>query len=470
MDRQVDVCVIGAGPGGYVAAVRAAQLGLKVALVERDELGGVCLNRGCIPTKAMLRSADVLTTLKHAADYGVVAENVRVDFGAVLARKDKVVKQLVQGVGGLVRSYGVDVVRGSARLGAGGRVSVESADGGTVEARNVIIATGSSPAKLPITGADGRNVIDSDGAFKLTEVPGSLLVIGGGAVGCEWAQIFNAFGSKVTLVEMLPTLLPLEDEEMGRALRRSFERQGITVHTDAKLEQITDGDDGKKIGLLTLGDGKQERVSADYALVGVGRRPNTDGLGLDVAGVTTDRRGFIQIDEQLRTNLPNVYAIGDVSGKQLLAHLAMHQGVTAVEVIAGHDKEMDYKVVPACTFTHPEVASVGLSEKKARDAGHDVVVGKFPFVASGRAQTYGDTEGLVKLVADKKYGELLGCHIIGPSASDMIAEAAIGIRLEATLEDFTATIHAHPTLSESIMEAAWAATGASLHLPKPRGT
>ncbi len=468
MEHDVDVCVIGTGPGGYVAAIRGAQLGLKVAVVEREELGGVCLNRGCIPTKAMLRSADLLTTFMHSADFGILAENVRVDYAKVLARKDKVVKQLVGGVASLLESNGVQVIRGSGRLVERGKVVITGANEATISAKDVIIATGSEPASLPIKGASGSGVIDSDGALELREVPQSMLVIGGGAVGAEWANIFGAFGSQVTLVEMLPTLLPLEDEDMGRALARSLSRRGITVHTDAKLEEISDGDDGKKVGTLTLKDGKQERVAADMVLIGVGRKPNTEGLGLDDVGVKTDRRGFIEIDDQLRTSVPNVYAIGDVSGKQLLAHLASHQGITAMETIAGQDKTMDYKAVPSCTFTHPEVATVGLSEREARDKGYDVRVGKFPLAASGRAMTYGDTDGLVKVVADGKYGELLGVHIIGPSASDMIPEAVLGIRLEATLEDITGTIHAHPTMAESVMEAAWAASGAALHLPKPR--
>jgi len=468
VEHDVDVCVIGTGPGGYVAAIRGAQLGLKVAVVEREELGGVCLNRGCIPTKAMLRSADLLTTFMHSADFGILAENVRVDYAKVLARKDKVVKQLVGGVASLLESNGVQVIRGSGRLVERRKVLITGANEAAISAKNVIIATGSEPASLPIKGASGSGVIDSDGALELREVPQSMLVIGGGAVGAEWANIFGAFGSQVTLVEMLPTLLPLEDEDMGRALARSLSRRGITVHTDAKLEEISDGDDGKKVGTLTLKDGKQERVAADMVLIGVGRKPNTEGLGLDDVGVKTDRRGFVEIDDHLRTSVPNVYAIGDVSGKQLLAHLASHQGITAMETIAGQDKTMDYKAVPSCTFTHPEVATVGLSEREARDKGYDVRVGKFPLAASGRAMTYGDTDGLVKVVADAKYGELLGVHIIGPSASDMIPEAVLGIRLEATLEDITGTIHAHPTMAESVMEAAWAASGAALHLPKPR--
>jgi dihydrolipoamide dehydrogenase len=468
VEHDVDVCVIGTGPGGYIAAVRAAQLGLKVAVVEREEIGGVCLNTGCIPTKAMLRSAEVLTTMRHAADYGVLAENVSVDFEKVIARRQKVVKQLTSGVGSLFKSYGVQVFRGSGELVEQGEVRVTGNEDATINTKNVIIATGSVPAKLPIPGADGPGVIDSDGALALREIPKSMLIIGGGAVGSEWACVFSAFGTQVTLVEMLPTLLPLEDEDMGRTLARSLQRQGVTVHTDALLEEIATGDDGLSVGILTLKDGKQERVSAEKVLVGVGRKPNTPGLGLDTLGVKTDRRGFVEVDEYLRTSVRNVYAIGDVTGKQLLAHLASHQGVVAAEAIAGTGHPMDYKAVPACTYTHPEVASVGLSEKKAREQGYDVRIGRFPFQANGRALTYGDAEGMVKVVADAKYGELLGMHIIGPQASELIPEATLGIRLEATLDDIMGTIHAHPTLAEAIGEAAWAAAGAALNLPKPR--
>jgi dihydrolipoamide dehydrogenase len=470
VDEQLDLMVIGAGPGGYVAAIRAAQLGMRTAVVERDELGGVCLNRGCIPTKAMLRSADLFTTMQHAADYGILAENVRLDFEAVVKRRDKVVKQLTGGVGSLLQANGVSVVRGSARLSAGQTVTIsrQGSEDETYTPRQLMLATGSVPARPPIPGADGGRVIDSDGALLLDHVPASVLVIGGGAVGSEWANIFHSFGASVTIVEMLPTLLPIEDADIGKMLGRSFSRRGITVHTGAKLLQITDGDDGLKQGQIELADGKQVTVAAEYVMIGIGRRPNTEGLGLDAAGVKVDRRGFVEVDNHLRTSVPNVTAIGDLTGKILLAHLASHQGVVAVENLAGQEKAMDYRVVPSCTFTHPEVATVGLTEAAAREAGHDVKVGTFPFQASGRAMTYGETEGMVKIVSESKYGEVLGVHIIGANASDLIHEAALGIRLEATLEDIAETIHAHPTLAESFHEAALAACSGALHLPPRR--
>jgi dihydrolipoamide dehydrogenase len=466
-DREADLCVIGAGPGGYVAAIKAAQLGLKAVVVERDQLGGVCLNQGCIPTKAMLRSANLFETIQHADQFGIKVDGAQVDFGGVLKFRDKVVKGLVGGVGALLQSLGVEVVKGTATLAGPDRVRVDGPDGGEIRAgRGIILATGSAPANLPIPGADSSGVIDSNGALALTEVPKSMLVIGGGAVGCEWANVFHAFGCQVTLVEMLPTLLPVEDEEMGRGLARSFTRRGIAVKTSAKIEKI-EGCDGSLTCTVVGEDGKSEQVEVEKVLIGVGRKPLSEGLGLEQAGVKVER-GFVVVDDQLRTNVPTVFAIGDLTGKKLLAHLASHQGIVAAENIAGHEATIDYKAVPGCTYTHPEVASVGLTEKQAREAGHDVLVGRFPFSASGRAQTAGDTDGMVKVVADSKYGEILGVHILGADASEMIPEGVLALKLEATLEDITTTIHAHPTLAEATMEAALAATGQAIHLPKPR--
>jgi dihydrolipoamide dehydrogenase len=483
-----DVVVVGGGPGGYPAAIRAAQHGLRVALIEKERPGGVCLNWGCIPTKAMLRSADVYETLQHSSDFGVLADNVRLDYPAVLKRKDTIVKGLTDGVGQLLKANGVTVYSGHARftaptvmdvvgvgkspLGSGGPMYNAPADGvgqptARVAARNVIIATGSMPAQLPIPGNELPGVINSDGAFMLSEVPKRIVIIGGGAVGTEWATMFAAFGAEVTLVELLPNLLPLEDEDMGRTLARSFQKRGIKVQTGSTVAKI---EEGKPLRVtITDKDGNNPQVvDADNVLIGVSRRPNTIDLNLEATGVQTDRRGYITVDDQLRTSAGNVYAIGDVVGRIQLAHVATHQGLVAAGVIAGHDEKMDYKAVPAATFTHPEVASVGLSEAKAREAGHDVVVGKFPFAALGRAQTYGNTDGLVKVVADKKYGEVLGVHIIGPSASDLIPEGVLALQLEATLEDIANTIHAHPTLGEGSMEAALVALGLPVHVGPPR--
>jgi dihydrolipoamide dehydrogenase len=496
-EDSFDLVVVGGGPGGYPAAIRAAQLGLKTALVEKERPGGVCLNWGCIPTKAMLRSAEVLETMQHSAEYGVLADNVRLDYSAVVKRKERATKTLTDGVASLLKANGVTVVNGHARfvgptavevvavgeapLGAGGPLynAPPAPDGrpqARLEGRNLIVATGSTPVLLPIPGIDLPGVVTSDGAFLLGEVPGRIVIIGASAVGAEWATMFNAFGSEVTMVELLPTLLPAEDEDMGKTLARSFTKRGIKVQTNRTVSEITQvagRKGGKEAAALqvtiTDPDGQNpEPVQTDVVLVGVGRRPNTEGLDLERAGVATNARGWIEVDDQLRTNVPGVHAIGDVTGKVLLAHVASHQGLVAAAVIAGHDERIDYKAVPAATFTHPEVASVGLTEAKAAEAGHDVAVGRFPFTALGRAQTYGATEGLVKVVADRKYGEVLGVHIIGPSASDLIPEGVLAMRLEATLDDIADTIHAHPTLGESTMEATMVALGLPVHTAPPR--
>ncbi|MBI2756294.1 MAG: dihydrolipoyl dehydrogenase [Chloroflexi bacterium] len=490
---RFDLAIVGGGPGGYVAAIRAAQLGLRTAVIEKERPGGVCLNWGCIPTKAMLRSADVLETVQHAADYGITVGKVTLDYAAVLARKDRVVKGLTDGVAGLLKSNGVTVFNGHGRflsptsievvgvgqspLGAGGPLYNAPANASgqpiaTVDARQVIVATGSVPARLNIPGVDLPGVVDSDGAFMLREIPKRIVIVGGGAVGTEWATMFHAFGAEVTVVEFLPMLLPREDEDMGRTLERSFKKRGMTVLTGSTVSKIDEP--AKKGGPLRVtiadADGKNARqVEAENVLIGVSRSPNTAGLDLEKTGVRTNQRGYVEVDDQMRTSVPTLFAIGDVTGKMPLAHVASHQGLVAAGQAAGHSKEkMDYKSVPAATFTHPEVGSVGLTEKAAREAGYDVVVGKFPFAALGRAQTFGNTDGLIKLVADRKYGEVLGMHVIGPSASDLIPEGALALNLEATLEDVANTIHAHPTLGESSMEAAMVALGLPVHVAPSR--
>ena len=476
--REFDLLVIGGGPGGYVAAIRAAQHGLSVGLVEKERPGGVCLNWGCIPTKAMLRSAEVLQTVRDAAEYGIRADNVGFDYAAVRGRMTEVVTGLTDGVAGLLKANGVTVIEGHARFTSATTVDiydVAATDGpryaatpgqlvDAATARDFIIATGSTPIPLPIPGADLPGVITSDGAFGLTSVPERVVIVGGSAVGAEWASLFAAFGSTVTLVEMRSTLVPAEDAEIGAALGRSFKQRGITVLTESTVTSIAQAD-----ALRVAVDGpKASEIDADVVLFGVGRKPNTADLSLDAAGVAVDARGFIAVDEKLRTNIEHVYAIGDVTGKALLAHVASHQGLTAADVLAGHDKQIDYNVVPAATFTHPEIASVGLTEDAAKAAGHDPVTAKFPFAALGRARTFGDTEGFVKIVAGRQYGEVLGVHIIGPSASDLITEGALAITLEATLDELADTIHAHPTLGEIGMEAALAALGLPVHITPPK--
>ncbi|RJO73647.1 dihydrolipoyl dehydrogenase [Nocardia panacis] len=478
---EFDLLVVGGGPGGYVAAIRAAQRGLSVGLVEKERPGGVCLNWGCIPTKAMLRSAEVYQTVRAAAEFGVHAENVRFDYPAVRQRKDGIVKQLTDGVAGLLAANGVTVLSGHARFT--GPLSVDIFENGPspigeygpryaaapgelldkASAKDVIIATGSVPARLPIPGADLPGVITSDGAFGLTEVPGRIVIVGGSAVGAEWASLFATFGSEVTIVEMQDRLVPAEDADIGAALGRSFTKRGITVLTGATVTAIAEG------LRVTVAGPQAREIEADVVLVGVGRKPNTADLGLAAVGIVTDARGFIPVDDQLRTGVPHVHAIGDVTGRALLAHVASHQGLTAADVIAGHDVRIDYAAIPAATFTHPEIASVGLTEAAARAAGHEVITARFPFAALGRAQSFGDTEGFLKIVAGARHREVLGVHIIGPSASDLITEGALAIALEATLDELADTIHAHPTLGEIGMEAALTALGLPVHIaPRKR--
>jgi dihydrolipoamide dehydrogenase len=480
---EFDLLVIGGGPGGYVAAIRAAQRGLSVGLVEKERPGGVCLNWGCIPTKAMLRSAEVLQTVRDAADYGVYADNVRFDFPAVRQRKDGIVKELTDGVAGLLAANGVTVVEGHARFT--GPTTVEVYEVGAspigpdgpryaaaptapirqISARDVVIATGSVPARLPVPGADLPGVITSDGAFGLTTVPDRIVIVGGSAVGAEWASLFATFGSNVTIVEMQDRLVPAEDSDIGAALGRSFTKHGIAVLTETTVASIAQSETLR----VTVAGKHARELDADVVLVGVGRRPNTADLGLDRAGIATDERGFILVDDRLRTGVDHVYAIGDVTGRALLAHVASHQGLAAADVIAGHDNHIDYTVIPAATFTHPEIASVGLTEAAARAAGHEVVTARFPFAALGRAKTFGETEGFVKIVAGQRHQEVLGVHIIGPSASDLITEGALAITLEATLDELADTIHAHPTLGEIGMEAALTALGLPVHIaPRKR--
>lgn len=484
--QEFDLLVIGGGPGGYVAAIRAAQRGLSVGVVEKEKAGGVCLNWGCIPTKAMLHSAHVYETVLHAAEYGVLAENVTLDYSTVTRRKDTVVKGLTDGVAGLLKANGVTLIDGHARFTSSNTVDIYATGDGELgpggpryaaaptgneplaqaKATNVIIATGSVPVQLPLPGADLPGVITSDGAFGLTDVPARIAVIGGSAVGAEWASLFATLGSEVTVIEMMSTLVPAEDAEVGKALGRSFGKTGITVLTESTVSRVDKADGGLRV---TVDGAKARELDVDVVLVGVGRKPNTDALDLDRAGVATDERGFVEADDRMRTNVENIYAIGDVTGKVLLAHVASHQGVTAAEVIAGSEHaRMDYTAIPAATFTHPEVASVGLTEARAIELGHEVVTAKFPFAALGRAKTTGDSDGFMKVVAGKEFGEILGVHIIGPSASDLITEGTLAMTLEATLDEIGETVHAHPTLGEIGMEAAMSALGLPIHTAPPK--
>jgi dihydrolipoamide dehydrogenase len=460
-ETTFDVTVIGAGPGGYVAAIRAAQLGLKAAIIEKDkELGGTCLLRGCIPTKELLHSAEIVETVRTAEEFGVTTSGVNFRFDAVQKRKDKIVRKLAKGVEYLMNKNKITVFKGTGRLEGKGRVSVTSADGKTqpVNTKHVIIATGSAPRTLPNLDIQAPRVVTSDEILELQEVPKSLIVLGAGAVGVEFASVYSRFGAQVTVIELLPRLVPIEDEEVSAELQKAFRKRGIKSMTNTRFESAKVGKDSVEISYKDA-EGKEGKLSAEMLLVAVGRRPYTDGLGLENTKVELDR-GYIKVDEHMRTAEPNVYAIGDVVPTPWLAHVASKEGILAVEHIAGKNpRPINYNRVPNCTYCDPEIGSVGYSEAKAREKGHEVKVGKFPFSALGKAMILGETEGFVKVVADAKYDEILGVHIIGPHATDLLAEACVAVGLEATAEELGRIMHAHPTLSESVMEAAEAVHG-----------
>jgi dihydrolipoamide dehydrogenase/pyruvate dehydrogenase E1 component alpha subunit len=459
--ERFDVAVIGGGPGGYVAAIRAAQLGARTAIVEKDRLGGTCVVRGCIPTKAMLQSSELYSLVQRGADYGVVADRLRFDLQAASRRRDQVVDQLVRGVESLMKANGIQVIRGAARLEKGGRFIV---DGQRHEARDVVIATGSVPARIPLKGVE--HTIDSDGILGLQEIPESMAVIGGGVVGMEWGALFAALGTKVTVLELMPQILPMVEADMVGLYRRHFERLGGVVHTEAAVEEVAKGEGGLEVR-FGLG-GERQSVPAQVVLLATGRAPYTEGLGLEDAGVRLEKRRVV-VDDHLRTTAPGVWAIGDVIGGITLAHVASYEGVCAVENICGHaDRVPDYHAAPNCIYTDPEIANVGLGEHEARERGYEVKVGRFPFAASGRAQTLGQTEGAVKVVADARDDTVLGVQMVGPRVTDVIAEATLAVQHRLTLHDLDLTMHAHPTLAESLMEAALAADGRAVHVQNRR--
>ena len=468
-----DLLVIGSGTGGYVAAIRASQLGLKVACVERaPTLGGTCLNWGCIPTKALLEHAHALKIAQDAKEWGLVLPEgtVRIDIGQVHARKNKVVKGLTGGIELLFKKNKIDWIKGSARLLGNGAVEVTSEGGPAqkVMAREIVVATGSTARSVPGIEIDRTRIITSDEAIHLPEVPASIAIMGSGAVGVEFASIFNRFGSQVTLIELLPRLVPLEDEAVSAELERVFKKAKIKVLTGTKVTSATPGSSGVAIEAET-GAGKKESLTADYLLVATGRGPVTTGLGAEEAGLTLER-GYIRTDTLFRTGVANMSAIGDVitfdkPGHPQLAHLSSAEGVLLAERLAGKDvRPINYGHVPSCTYCDPEIGSVGLTEKAAQEQGYDVRVGTFPFRVLGRARMANETDGFVKIVAEKRYDEVLGVHMIGPRATELVAEATLALRLECTVEELIRTIHAHPTMSEAVGEAAHAAHGAAIHM------
>ena len=465
-----DLVIIGSGPGGYVAAIRAAQLGLRTAIVEKDAkvpgvgLGGTCLHRGCIPTKAMLKSATLLTEARDAAEFGVKTAGVELDFPAVAKFRDKVVIKGARGVEYQMKKNKVDVHAGRGRL-AGPNAVIVTSDGGEtrLEAKNVLIATGSVPRDLPFLKADGHRILNSDHILKSTSVPTSLLVIGSGAVGAEFASCFSRYGTKTTLVEVLPRLLPVEDEEISREIEKSFRKKRIECHVKTGVESATPNADGTITVAAKGPDGAPLSWTVEKVLLAVGRKPVTEGIGLETAGIVTDR-GYVVVDKWQRTNVPNVWAIGDVTPTIWLAHVASAEGIVAAEVMAGYPTHaINRDQVPGCTYCDPEVASIGLTEAKARERGYDVAVGKFGFQVLAKSAMEHTNEGFVKVVSEKKYDEILGVHIIGPHATELISEAAALLRCEATTEEMIRTIHAHPTLSEALHEAAEAVHGHNIH-------
>ena len=465
-DKNFDLIVIGSGPGGYIAAIRASQLGLKTAIVERDRLGGICLNWGCIPTKALLKNAEYMHFLNHASEFGFTIEKVNVDFQRVIGRSREVADANSSGVSYLMKKNEITVINGSGFIPGKGVVEVRDREGKTIDTlttKTIMIATGARARMFPGIEVDGQKVITSTEAMIQKEVPASMIVMGAGAIGVEFAYFYNAFGTKVTIIEMQPNIMPIEDEDASKEVARAFKKKKIDILTEHRVLSAKAAGDGVEV-VVEDKKGEKKTLRADLALNAVGVTGNVENVGLENIGVTVER-GHIKVDKFMQTNVPGVYAIGDVVGAPWLAHVASAEGVVAAEHIAGHPTHgMDYSNVPGCTYCQPQVASVGLTEKKAREMGYELKIGRFPFKASGKARAIGETDGFVKLVIDAKYGEILGGHIVGVEATEMIAEICTARAAEATAETLFHTIHAHPTLSEGVMEAAADAYGEALNI------
>ncbi len=460
-----DIIVIGSGPGGYVAAIRASQLGLKTAIVERESLGGICLNWGCIPTKALLKSANVFEYLTHASDYGISVKDAKADFSAMVERSRGVANGMSNGIQFLMKKNKIDVIKGTATLKTGKKITVKDEEGKSAEYtadKGIIIATGARSRELPNLKQDGERIIGYREALTLKKQPKKMVVVGSGAIGVEFAYFYNAIGTEVTVVEYMPNIVPIEDEEVSKQLEKSFKKAGISVMTNASVESV---DTSGKTNVVTVKTQKgEEKLECDVVLSAVGIQANIENIGLEEVGIVTDR-GRILVNDYYQTNIPGYYAIGDVLPTAALAHVASAEGIICVEKIAGHHPEpLDYNNIPGCTYCSPEVASVGMTEKAAKEAGYEIKVGKFPFSASGKASAAGAKDGFVKLIFDAKYGELLGGHMIGANVTEMIAEIVAVRKLETTGEELIKTVHPHPTMSEAVMEAAAAAYGEVIHL------
>lgn len=459
-----DVIVLGSGPGGYVTAIRASQLGLKTAVIEKESLGGVCLNWGCIPTKALLKSAQVFEYLQHASDYGLKVKDADKDFDAVVARSRNVADGMSKGVQFLMKKNKIEVLSGYGTLKSGKKVVVKDADGKETEysAEHIIIATGARSRELPALPQDGKKIIGYRKAMTLEKQPDKMIVVGSGAIGVEFAYFYNAMGTEVTVVEYLPSIVPIEDEEVSKQLERSFKKSGIKIMTSAEVTAVDTSGSGVKATVKTAKG--EQTLEADIVLSAVGIKTNIENIGLEAVGIATDRDKII-VNDYYQTNIPGYYAIGDVTAGPALAHVASAEGILCVEKIAGmHVEPLDYGNIPGCTYCSPEVASVGLTEKQAREEGYDVKIGKFPFSASGKAKASGHSDGFVKVIFDAKYGEWLGCHMIGAGVTDMIAEAVVGRKLETTGHEILKAVHPHPTMSEAVMEAVAAAYDEVIHL------
>ncbi len=460
-----DLIVIGSGPGGYVAAIRAAQLGMNVAVVERESLGGICLNWGCIPTKALLKSAQVFEYIKHADSFGISIADAKPEFGKMIARSREVAGGMSKGINFLFRKNKITTLEGTGKLVTAGKVSVTAADGTKAEhtAKNIIIATGARSRQLPSLPQDGKKIIGYREAMNLPKQPESMVIVGAGAIGVEFAYFYNSIGTKVTLVEFMPRLTPVEDEEVSKELERQYKKSGIEILTGTTADSVdTSGD--KCVVSLTVKGKEARKITCDVVLSAVGYTPNIENIGLEALGIATEK-GTVVVNEFYQTNVKGVFAIGDIVKGPALAHVASAEGITCVEYIAGLNPEpLDYGNLPGCTYCQPEIASVGLTEQKAREMGMDIKVGKFPFTASGKAKAAGHSEGFVKLIFDAKYGELLGAHMIGANVTEMIAEIVAIRKLETTGHELIKTVHPHPTMSEAIMEAAAAAYGEVIHL------
>jgi len=471
MAKEYDVCVIGTGPGGYVAAIRASQLGFKTAVVEKRFLGGVCLNIGCIPTKALLRSAEVFESISHASDYGVDVKEFSANFEGMIKRSRKVANKMSKGVQFLMKANKIDVLNGTGVFKSSKELAVNDDEGKeteTVKAKHFIIATGARPRQLPNLEIDGKMIIDSERAMQLDKQPKKLVIIGAGAIGCEFAYFYNTIGTEVTLVELQKTVVPVEDQDIGKELGKIYKKKGINVLTESSVEKVEKKGKGVKVSIKTKKG--TEEVEADMVLSAVGVVGNTENVGLDKAGVETEK-GDIKVDKSTyKTSADGIYAIGDVIGAPWLAHKASHEGVVLAEMLAGENPTpVNYNNIPGATYCEPQVASVGFTEQQAKDEGYDIKVGKFPFSASGKATGLGHEEGFVKVIFDKKYGEWLGCHMIGSHVTELIAEAVVARDLETTGHEIISAVHPHPTMSEAVMEAVAEAYGEGVHLgTKPK--